>query len=191
MSTISETTFAALDFESAGDAPGLTDVPVQAGIAVMRGVEIQASDFYRTYINPQRSVTWAAQKVHGITGADLAGAPDMKSLWPEFRARLGGRVMVAHGAGTEKKFLRVFPLHGFGPWVDTVTLSRRAWPGLGDYSLGALVGALGFRTELDALCPGLHFHDALYDAVGSLLVLRALLIGAALKERELAELLGS
>ncbi len=185
---IRDTLFAALDFESAGEAPGMTDAPVQAGIALMRGIQIPADSFFRTYINPQRPVTWAAQRVHGISMEQLATAPDMKSLWPELRTRLAGHVLVAHGAGTEKRFLRAFPFHGFGPWLDTVILARRAWPGLGDYSLEALTGVLGSREELDALCPGLQFHDALYDAVGSLLVLRALISGAGLLDNDLTSL---
>lgn len=187
---IRETVFAALDFESAGEAPGMTDSPVQAGIAEMRGIELPAGGFYRTYINPRRPVTWAAQKVHGITPAHLEDAPDMKTLWPEFRDRLSGKVVVAHGAGTEKRFLRAFPLHGFGPWIDTVVIARRAWPGLGDYRLEGLARVLGFTAELDALCPGLTFHDALYDAVGSLLVLRSLIVSAGLLDGAAEQLLG-
>jgi DNA polymerase-3 subunit epsilon len=189
MPLIRDTIFAALDFESAGDAPGLTDAPVQTGIASMHGDEIQPGGFFRTYINPQRAVTWAAQRVHGIAGAALEGAPEMTALWPEFRTRLSSRVVVAHGAGTEKRFLRAFPLHGFGPWLDTVTLARRGWPGLGDYSLESLATRLGLRSELDVLCPGLTFHDALYDAVGSLLILRTLIVSAGLLERDVRELL--
>ena len=186
---ICETLFAALDFESAGEAPGMTDAPVQAGIAHMRGVDILPDSFFRTYINPQRQVTWAARRVHGITAEDLTTAPEMNALWPEFRMRLSATVVVAHASGTEKRFLRAFPMHGFGPWLDTVVMARRAWPGLADYSLGGLAGSLGFQGELDQLCPGLRFHDALYDAVGSLLVLRMLISQAGLGGQELQELL--
>jgi DNA polymerase-3 subunit epsilon len=188
MTPIRETLFAALDFESAGEAPGMTDAPVQAGIARMRGADLLPGEFLRTYINPGRPVTWAAQRIHGITRQQLATAPDIKSLWPEFRSRLSGCVIVAHGAGTEKRFLRTFPFHGFGPWLDTVLLARRAWPGLGDYSLEALAATLGFRQELDDLCPGLRFHDALYDAAGSLMVLRSLATGAGLLDKCVSEL---
>ena len=169
----------------------MTDAPVQAGIAQMRGMEMLPVTFLRTYINPGRPVTWAAQRVHGITTEQFGSAPEMKSLWPDFRARLSGNVIVAHGAGTEKRFLRAFPLHGFGPWLDTVTLARRAWPGLGDYSLEALAGVLGLRAELDRLCPGLRFHDALYDAAGSLLVLRTLITGAGLEDQDVRELMSA
>ncbi|MFN5961796.1 MAG: exonuclease domain-containing protein [Verrucomicrobiota bacterium] len=181
--------FTAIDFESAGAAPGLTDAPVQCGMASMRGASIDPDSFFRSYLNPGRAVTWQASQVHGISTADLAGAPAMGVLWPAFRSRLAGAVVVAHSAGTEKRFLRTFPMHGFGPWLDTVVLARRAWPNLPDYSLEALITNFGFRAELDALCPGLRFHDALYDAVGALLVLRQLVQTAGLMDGPLRDLL--
>lgn len=187
---VSECRFTAIDFESAGAAPGMTDAPVQCGMATMRGDAIEEGSFYRTYLNPGRPVTWSARQVHGIGTEALEGAPVMKALWPEFRARLGGAVVVAHSAGTEKRFLRTFPLHGFGPWLDTVVLARRVWSGLGDYSLEGLIGRLGMKGELDELCPGLWFHDALYDAVGSLLLVRRLVREAGLQGRPVRELLG-
>ena len=189
MTPIRDTVFAALDFESAGEAPGMTDAPVQAGIACMKGTELLTGRFFRSYINPGRPDTWAARRVHRISGGQLTSAPEMKSLWPEFRSRLSGNVVMAHGAGTEKRFLRAFPFHGFGPWLDTLQLARRAWPGLGDYSLENLTRSLGLESELNSLCPGLRYHDALYDAAGSLLVLRSLATGAGLLDKCVSELL--
>ena len=174
--------FAAIDFESAGVSKGDTDTPIQIGIAVMPGLEVAAVEPFVSYLHTDRPVTWQASQVHGITTADLAGAPTMLSLWPEVKARLGGRLVVAHGAGTEKRFLRVYPMHGFGPWVDTLKLARRFWPGVRDYSLETLIAAGGLKDELDAVCPGRKFHDALYDAVASLLVLRHVMSHAGLVE---------
>ncbi len=164
--------FAAIDFESAGVIRGGTDTPIQLGIAVMSGLELRAEESLVSYLHTDRPVTWQASQVHGITTADLKDAPAFVSLWPEVRQRLGNRVVVAHGAGTEKRFLRAFPLHGFGPWLDTLNLARRFWPGVPDYSLETLIAAGGLKASLDAACPGRRFHDALYDAVASLLVLR-------------------
>lgn len=172
--------FAAIDFESAGVAKGDTDTPIQIGIAVMPGLEVAAVESFVSYLHTDRPVTWQASQVHGITTADLAGAPTMMSLWPEVKARLGGRLVVAHGAGTEKRFLRAYPMHGFGPWVDTLQLARRFWPGVRDYSLETLIAAGGLQNDLDAACPDRRFHDALYDAVASLLVLRHILLHAGL-----------
>ena len=54
----------------------------------------------------------------------------MVDLWPPIRDRLAGAAVVAHGAGTEKRFLRAFPYHGFSPWIDTLRLARKVLPNL-------------------------------------------------------------
>ncbi len=177
-----EAVFAAIDFESAGVTQGSTDTPIQIGIAVMERLELPPRDTFVSYLHAGRPVTWQAAQVHGITTEDLAGAPSLLSLWPELRNLLAGRLMVAHGAGTEKRFLRAFPLHGFGPWVDTLMVARKCWPGVRDYSLETLITAGGLQADLDAACPGRRYHDALYDSVASLLVLRHIVRQAGLTD---------
>lgn len=179
--------FAAIDFESAGVVKGGTDTPVQIGIAVMRGLTLEPQENWVSYLATDRPVTWQASQVHGITAGDLKDAPTLMSLWPQVRSSLGGRVVVAHGAGTEKRFLRAFPLHGFGPWVDTLVLARRFWPGLPDYSLETLIRSAGLQESLEEICPGRRYHDALFDSVASLLLLRHLLIHAGLADRPMGE----
>lgn len=181
------TIFAAIDFESAGVVKGGTETPVQIGIAVMRGLELDHAGDFVSYLCTDRPVTWQASQVHGITTEDLAGAPSLASLWPQVRGSLTGRMVVAHGAGTEKRFLRVFPLHGFGPWVDTLVMARKFWPGVPDYSLETLIRSAGLQAPLDQECPGRRYHDALYDSVASLLVLRHLLIHAGLADRPMSD----
>jgi DNA polymerase-3 subunit epsilon len=172
---VRELTIAALDFESAGERPDEAGVPIQIGIASMERLELRADTFFRSYLKPGRPVTWAARKVHGIGDADLEGAPPLLSLWPEIRERLTGRWIAAHGSGTEKRFLRAFPVHGFGPWVDTLTLSRKILPGRPSYALAALCGELGVESEAVSLLPGFRWHEALSDALASLLLLRRLI----------------
>lgn len=171
---VREITLAALDFESAGERPDEAGVPIQIGIAAMESLEPREDSYFRSYLNPGRPVTWAARKVHGIDDADLEGAPSLLSLWPEIRSRLAGRWVVAHGAGTEKRFLRAFPAHGFGPWIDTLTLSRKIVPGRSSYALADLCSELGVESEALALLPGFRWHEALSDALASLLLLRRL-----------------
>ena len=83
--------------------------------------------------------------------------------------------MVAHGAGTEKRFLRSFPMHGFDLWIDTLQLAKKILPESTDYSLGALIDDINANEDLIAICPGLDWHDALFDAVASLFLLKKLL----------------
>lgn len=175
---LAEVTFAAIDFESAGEERGMTDVPIQVGIAEMSGGDIPLAHLYRTFIATDRPVTLAARKVHGITNAHLEGAPELLSLWPELRGRLSQRIVVGHNLATERRFLRAFPFHGFGPWVDTLAVARAYCPSLASYRLGDLVQMLGLEVEVATLCPGLKWHDALYDAVASLVLLRKIIAEA-------------
>ena len=181
--TARQVTFAAIDFESAGVSKGETEIPIQIGIVVMQGLNANKLQSFVSYLHTDRPVTWQASQVHGITTGHLADAPTLLSLWPTIKSQLGGCHVVAHGAGTEKRYLRAaFPMHGFGPWIDTLPLARRLWPGLRDYSLSTLIAAGSLQAELDGLCPDRRFHDALYDATATLLVLRHLLLEAGLAD---------
>lgn len=127
--------------------------------------------------------------MHGITTADLAGAPSLLSLWPQIKALLGGRVVVAHGHGTEKRFLRAFPGHPFGPWIDTLHLYRAAWPDLETFSLGALCEQFELTDTLREAHPDRRWHDALFDASASALLLEHLVTRLDLAEKPLDLLL--
>jgi DNA polymerase III epsilon subunit-like protein len=67
--------------------------------------------------------------------------------------------------------MRAAPLHRFGPWIDTLRLVRKAWPHLASAALEDVVMGLGLRPRVEALCPGLAAHDALFDAVACGLLL--------------------
>lgn len=171
---VEHTRFTAIDFESAGAAKGRTDTPIQIGIASW-SVAKGHHDHFVSYLHTDRPIQWSAQKVHGITPAHLADAPTLLSLWPELKSRLADSVVVAHGKGTEKRFLRAFPGHGFGPWIDTLHLARAAWPQMSTHSLGSLCDQLELSPHIAGLVPGKKWHDALYDSVASLSLLSHLI----------------
>ena len=174
MSLVRHSRFTAIDFESAGAVRGGTDSPVQVGIALW-SVEAGHDDTFVSYLYTDQPIHWAAKQVHGIGPEHLAEAPSLLLLWPEFKKRLAGAIVVAHGKGTEKRFLRAFPGHGFGPWIDTLLLARAAWPDLPSHSLGNLCEAHGLTTTIQALVPEKSWHDALFDAVASLALLAHLI----------------
>ena len=177
--------FTAIDFESAGAARGMTDSPVQVGLASWSTATGHADPFV-SYLFTDQPVQWSARKIHGIGPAQLADAPPLLALWPELKRRLAGAVVVAHGKGTEKRFLRAFPGHGFGPWIDTLLLARAAWPELSHHSLGALCECHGLTAAIRALVPGKSWHDALFDAAASLVLLAHLIDALALADQPLA-----
>ncbi len=180
--------FTAIDFESAGAARGMTDSPVQVGLASW-SAEVGHGDPFVSYLFTDQAVQWSARKVHGIGPEHLTDAPSLLSLWPELKRRLSGAVVVAHGKGTEKRFLRAFPGHGFGPWIDTLLLARAAWPDLPDHSLGALCECHGLSAAVRAIVPGKSWHDALFDAAASLVLLAHLIEALSLTDHPVASFL--
>jgi len=181
--------FAAIDFESAGIRPGGTDVPVQIGWGILENREIDPALFFRRYLQTDQPITWSAARVHGITRDHLEHAERFDAYWPAVKKSLGPCVMVAHGHATEKRFLRQFPTHGLGPWVDTLQLARKFGKGLVDYSLESVVSGFGLEDELRELCPDYDWHDALFDAIGCLVILRYFIREADLEKRPLELLL--
>lgn len=188
MPLIRQCRFTAIDFESAGAARGMTDSPVQIGLASW-SAEGGHGDAFVSYLFTDQPVQWSARKVHGIGPEHLAQAPSLLSLWPELKPRLSGAVVVAHGKGTEKRFLRAFPGHGFGPWIDTLLLSRAAWPGIKDHSLGSLCNTHGLTDQVRALVSEKSWHDALFDAVASLVLLAHLVDALNLNDHPMETLL--
>jgi len=188
-SLIGEVTFAAIDFESAGVRRGENDIPIQVGWGFLDTGCIDPKRFFRRYLATDRPVTWSAQKVHGISNAQLEEAEPFENYWPTLKRQLEPCVLVAHGHGTEKKFLQQFPAHGLGPWVDTLTLARRWCEGLEDYRLETVVSGLDLEQELRELCPEYDWHDALFDAVACLVILRKMIESGDLSNRSLDVLL--
>ncbi|GAA5482295.1 3'-5' exonuclease [Haloferula sargassicola] len=185
---IRELAFAAIDFESAGSARGRTDTPVQIGMARWSPGHGHGGAFH-SYLRSSQPITWSARKVHGIRDEDLIGAPSLPELWGTVRSALEGAVVVAHGMGTEKRFLRAFPGHRFGPWLDTLQVARAAWPELPSHALSDLCDALGLSDRVREMQPERRWHDALFDATASLVLLEHLVLQQELADREAVLLL--
>ena len=167
---------AAVDFETTGSLPGFPNEPWQIGIAQIRDDKI-STDLFDSLINVgDRPFNKYVPGRHAQLRPQLATAPTFEQLWPVVSEQLAGRVLVAHNMGTERSILAAAsPLHVFGPWIDTLVLSRFAWPALPSHALEAVVAALGLTSAVSARCPGREPHDACYDAVASAAVLLYLL----------------
>lgn len=179
---VRDVVFAGIDFEGAGAQRGKEDWPVQIGMGTW-SLDKGFNDFYVSLLEREGNVDWYAKKIHGIDEGQLDGAPSLLSLWPEVNGRLGGgAVPVAHAKGTEKRFLRKFPGNPFDPWVDTLLLSRAAMPDQKKHSLGVLCEELGVADKVRELVPGRDWHDALFDAVASLVLLEWMVLKFGLQD---------
>lgn len=162
-----------LDFESTGAMRGHVDEPWQVGMVEMRDGRV-TSRFHESWLRvaADRPFNPYAPGRHAEIRGRLAAAPAMAELWPTWRPWLEGRALAAHNIGTERKFLRrAAPMHGLGPWIDTLKLARHARPDLEGHSLSEVCEAMGLIARTREFCPARDWHDALFDAYASALVL--------------------
>ena len=169
--------FAVVDFETTGTVPGFPVEPWQIGVVRVRGGRVCADEAFEALVRVgDRPFNPRAPGRHALLRARLAAAPAAGDQWPEWALWLTGVPLVAHNAGTERSVLtRLAPLHRLGPWVDTLTLVRRAYPALVSKALDEVAEALGLTARVRSLCPGREAHDALYDAFACAVVLEHLL----------------
>ena len=167
-----------LDYESTGVFAGYPNEPWQIGMVSLKAGKVVLDSMFGSLlrVDAGRPFNPHAPGRHAMLRNEIAEAPAPQDLWPQIKPRLLGRPLCAHNAATEKKFLRAMaPMHTFGPWIDTLRIARRVWPDGSSYSLGDLVAGLDLKPRVDALCPELAVHDALYDAVASAMLLEHLL----------------
>jgi len=167
--------FTAIDFETTGSVEGYPVEPWQIGIVcVNREGEI---DCWESWLRiGERPFHPNAPGRHAQLRDELAKAPTLEECLQEVRKRCVGVPVVAHNAATEKGiFSSYLPLEPLGPWIDTLKLSRAAWPGVTSHTLESLINTFDLGAAIEELIPNRQPHDALYDAAGSALFLQHLL----------------
>ncbi len=158
--------FTVIDFETTGSVEGYPVEPWQIGMVRISCGRISAGDYFESLLRVgERPFNSRAPGRHTVLRAEIATAPTIHDLWPELQVWVRGCPMVAHNVGTERGVLaHAAPLHRIGPWVDTLMLTRRAYPGLASKALEDVTRDLGLEARVRSLCPGRGPHDALYDA---------------------------
>jgi DNA polymerase III epsilon subunit family exonuclease len=163
MSSAPSPHFIAFDLETTGLLADIDRV-VEVG-AVCFDTAGRELGRFESLVNPERPMSPAAQAVHGIGDAALAGAPTAREVLPEFLAFLGepgSATLLAHNGAFDAAFLgrelgrlgRSPPAHAV---VDTLAFARRRLPHLTSHKLDALARAL----DLDPAGP----HRALADSL--------------------------
>ncbi len=165
---------------------------VESGVVTLFGGEIIS---VRSRLHaPRLSVPTVDTQCHGLRDQDLTGTSPFSDDW-DFWADLRNRgLFIAHHAPVESRLLRdTWPrpsavpaflsdelVADWGPWIDSCRLARAWMPSLGEYKLSLLVQRLKLTDRLNQVaeryCPRdrRRFHCALYDALASALIIRAL-----------------
>jgi len=168
----------AIDFETTGSSPGYNNTPWQIGMVLLRDGKVCPEEQFSSLLkvpedqpfNPYTPGRWAGLR------KELAVAPALPELWPILEKWFAGRMLLAHNVPVERGLLRtIFPLHHFGPWLDSLVLARMAFPGQVSYKLEDLCANLDLSETLSELCGDSAPHDALYDAMACASLLQKIL----------------
>lgn len=94
-------------------------------------------------VNPECFFSQRNIEIHGITAEDVKNSPSFPQIWKEIQPLFFSRIVVAHNASFDLCVLKKTLLH-YGiieqsvDFLDTLTMSRWAYPQLDCYKLNAL-----------------------------------------------------
>lgn len=149
-----------LDTETTGLDPASGHRVVEIGAVEISNL-IPTGRVFHTYINPERDMPEEAFRVHGLSGAFLAGHKPFRDIVEAFLVFIEDAPLVIHNAEFDTKFLNAElarlerpPLDG-SRIVDTLPMARRRHPGA--------------PNSLDALCQRYGVDLSRRDKHGALL----------------------
>lgn len=169
---LSEQCFVAFDTETTGLSVQNDEI-VQIGAVRILGGRIVQGELIDTYVDPGRPIPPASTRIHGVTDADVAGAPDIGDAGRALHDFARDAVLVAHNAPFDIGLLRKSRSRTGADWthpvLDTVLLSAVVFGTNEEHSLDALCARLSVEI------PASQRHTALGDAQATAEVLVRLL----------------
>lgn len=154
-----------LDTETTGLSIGQGHRIIEIGCLELVNRRLTGREYHR-FLNPERDIDDGAERIHGITNADLEGQPRFSDIADELIEFLRDSELVIHNAEFDIGFLEYElelmkhprpSMADYATVLDTLSLARKLHPGQ--------------RNSLDALCKRYavdaskrETHGALIDA---------------------------
>ena len=158
--------YAIIDLETTGLSPDKGDRIIEVGIMIVDAA-YNVVAMHETLINPKRKVTLT--HVHGIDDRMVSNAPTMEEVNQEILALLHNRIVVAHNATFEQRFLNS-ELQGrdltTNNFLDTLKYARLITP-TDNHKLGTIAEFYGV--------PYVDAHTAMGDVIVTRQVLAKML----------------
>lgn len=150
--------FIAFDLETTGTVPGIDQI---CEIGAVKFIDGRPDAIFSTLVDPLKPIPPGASAVNKITDDMVRGKPRILDLLPSFAEFCGDDPLVAHNAPFDTQFLLSdIKKHETsaprGVILDTLSISRKVFPGLPNYKLVTLVQHLKIPTT--------NFHRAEEDA---------------------------
>ena len=158
---LSDLCFVPFDTETTGLSVE-TDAIVQIGAVRVLNGRIVEGETVNSFVNPGRPIPPASTRIHKVTDADVAQAPDIGAAGRAFHLFARDAVLVAHNApfdiGLLRRFQSEMGVEWTHPVLDTVLLSAVVFGTTEDHSLDALCDRLSIKL------PEADRHTAMGDA---------------------------
>jgi len=151
-----------LDTETTGLNPLQGDRMVEIGCVEVEN-RLPTGEVYHCYLNPERDMPIAAEKVHGLSEEFLSDKPLFSQEVDKFLGFIGNDPLIIHNAPFDMGFINAeltrvgFKNLSFDRVIDTLPMARKKFPGA--------------PASLDALCKKFdidlssrEMHGALLDA---------------------------
>jgi len=150
-----------LDLETTG-LDVRRDRVVQIGAVAMLGAKLLDEFRLDQRIDPGVPIPASASRIHGLTDADVAGAPGFEQFSGTLRAALAERVVIGHNIGFDLAVLHHEAVRAKLAWpelsaLDIGLLAAALDPSLPDHGLETLVARFGVEAG--------KRHDALGDSL--------------------------
>lgn len=123
---------------------------------------IRTNNNFHRYINPQKTINYEAQKIHGLTNEFLKEKQLFSEICNSFLDFISEDTLIIHNSDFDINFINK-ELDDCGkiklknPIIDTISLAKREFPGQ-SVSLDSLCRKLNITNTRD------EFHGALLDA---------------------------
>jgi DNA polymerase-3 subunit epsilon len=152
-----------LDTETTGLSTAQGHRVIEIGCVELVNRRLTGREYHR-FLDPQRDIDEGAERVHGISRADLEGQPRFADIAEELLEFLKGSELVIHNAEFDVGFLEhelALMKHpqptitDHAMVLDTLTLAREMHPGQ--------------RNSLDALCKRYEVDASKRDVHGALI----------------------
>lgn len=149
------------DLETTGFNPAGGDEIIAIGAVAVRGARVLERETFYSLANPRKPIPPEVERLTGITTGEAMEAPDLIDVLGRFFSFVNRRVLIAHGAGHDKRFLRE------ALWktsrarlnhrvLDTMMVARWLHPELAGHDLDTLLALYGLPVE--------RRHHALSDS---------------------------
>lgn len=148
----------AFDTETTGLELRRGDTVISLGACRVVNARLLASEVFDQKVDPQRPIPPASTAIHGLTDADVIGAPPLDIVLTRFRDYVGEAVLLAHNAAFDLLAISHKGVAFDIPIIDTLLISRALDEALDGHDLDSLAQ----RYDL-AFPPGTR-HTALGDA---------------------------